>query len=58
MLRFPYRLGVTLLIVPPDTARTPMSPGMHYTVRSALHELATQWEILDPRESLYVLTQR
>jgi hypothetical protein len=46
-----------LLSAPMGTPEAPPTPERWPIVRSALHQTAVEWEILDPRETRYVLTK-
>ena len=46
-----------LLSAPVGTHETPPTPERWPIIRDALHQTAVQWEILDPRETRYVLTK-
>ena len=50
-------LAAMLLTTPPGVAEPPPSEGQWPGVRDAVHTLAVKWEILDPRETRYVLTR-
>ena len=53
-----YLSAVLLLAAAPGTAPPEISAEDWPTLRSALHEVAVEWEILDPRELRYVLSRR
>jgi hypothetical protein len=46
-----------LLSAPMGTPEAPPTPERWPIVRDALHQTAVKWEILDPRETRYVLTK-
>lgn len=50
-------LAAILLTAPPGTPESP-PPADHWpNVRDAVHKLAVDWEILDPRETRYILSR-
>lgn len=57
MFPLEYLLAVALLTSPPGTAEEMATPPVCSAVRTALQNVALQWEILDPREVRYVLTR-
>ncbi|MCS6851427.1 MAG: hypothetical protein NZ700_09710 [Gemmataceae bacterium] len=57
MSPYEYVLAVALLTSPPETPEPPVSPEMFPALQAAVQELATQWEILDPRERRYILVR-
>ena len=50
-------IAAMLLTTPPGVPESPPDEGRWPAVRDAVHQLAVQWEILDPRETRYVLTR-
>jgi len=48
-------LAAALLIAPPGSAEPPMSAEDWPTFQTAIHKLAIEWELLDPRETRYVM---
>lgn len=50
--------AVTLLSAPAGTPEVPPTPERWPAVRQALYRTAVEWEILDARETTYVLTKR
>jgi hypothetical protein len=57
MWRLDYLLALSLLNAPPDSA-TPLSePWLADSVRPALQQICLRLEILDPRETRYLLTR-
>lgn len=54
---YDYALAIALLIAPPNTPEMLPSPEAWPGLQTALHEIAVAWEILDPRETRYVLSR-
>lgn len=52
-----YLLAATLLTTPPDTSEAMPSPEDWPVLQEALQTLAIEWELLDPRETRYVLAR-
>jgi hypothetical protein len=51
-------LAAILITTPPGTPETSPPPADKWpALRDAVHQLAVEWEILDPRETRYVLTR-
>ena len=50
-------LAAGLLTTPPDVPEPPIDSQDWPAVQEALHKLAVEWEILDPREVRYVLAR-
>ena len=50
-------LAAMLLTIPPGTPASCPPPADWPRVRDAVHAVAVEWEILDPRETRYVLTR-
>lgn len=50
-------LAAALLTAPADTPETPPPPEQWAGLQAALHATAVTWEILDPRETRYVLAR-
>jgi len=50
-------LAVALLALPPDTSDGAEAADTFATVRPTLQQVAVSWEVLDPRETKYVLTR-
>ncbi len=50
-------LAAILLTTPPGTPEPAPPPDRWPALRDAIHQVAVQWEILDPRETRYVLTR-
>lgn len=51
-------LAAILLTTPPGTPESCPPPADKWpALRDAIHQLAVEWEILDPRETRYVLTR-
>jgi hypothetical protein len=60
MIPLDYILAVALLTAPPELtegSELQATPEVYGAARSALQELAVQWEVLDPREVRYVLAR-
>jgi hypothetical protein len=57
MFPFEYLLAVALLTAPADGPQPEINPDLCPSLRSALQQLAIQWETLDPREARYVLAR-
>jgi len=52
-----YLVAVTLITTPPDTPETLPEPAQWPELQEALVAVATEWEILDPRETRYVFAR-
>jgi hypothetical protein len=50
-------LASVLLTTPPGVPESPPAEARWAAVRDAIHAVAVDWEILDPRETRYVLTR-
>lgn len=50
-------LAALLLTAQPGTPELPPTEDRWPAVRDAVHKLAVQWEILDPRETRYILAR-
>jgi hypothetical protein len=50
-------LAAVLLTTPPGTPECVPPEGRWPAIRDAIHQVAVQWELLDPRETRYVLTR-
>jgi hypothetical protein len=50
-------LATILLTTPPGVPESPPPESRWPAVRDAIHQLAVRWEILDPRETRYVLAR-
>ncbi|OWK36313.1 hypothetical protein [Fimbriiglobus ruber] len=50
-------LAAILLTTAPGTPETVPPPDRFPAMRDAVHQLGIEWEILDPRETRYVLTR-
>lgn len=50
-------LATTLLTAPPGTPEQAPTPERWPAVQAAIHQTAVEWEILDPRETRYVLSR-
>jgi hypothetical protein len=57
MFNFKYVLAAALLTAPPDSPDLADAAAVHRALAPALQAVAVDWEILDPRELKYVLTQ-
>lgn len=57
MTPFDLVLAAALITAPPNTPEQPLSPERWPAVQAALHQTAIEWEILDPRETRYVLAR-
>jgi hypothetical protein len=57
MFPYEYVLAAALLACPPDAAEDFQCPESMPSLRTALQNLAVDWEILDPREVRYVLAR-
>jgi hypothetical protein len=57
MLPFDYLLAVALLTASPDSPEPSISPEVFAGLQPRLQALAVDWEVLDPREMRYMLTQ-
>src|SRR5579871_4038500 len=57
MVPLDYALAVALLTCGPESAELPASADGLAAVRPTLQALAVSWEVLDPRETRYVLTR-
>jgi hypothetical protein len=57
MLTFKYVLAAALLTAPPDSLEFTDAAAVHEALAPALQRVAVDWEILDPRENKYVLSQ-
>lgn len=53
-----YLMAMLLLAAAPGTPEPEINAEDWPMLRSALHEVAIEWEILDPRELRYVLSRR
>ena len=58
MFPLDYLLAAALLAAPPDTVDPPAALDAYLALAPTLQELALAWEILDPRETRFVLTRR
>ena len=56
MVGFDYLLAVVLLTAPPETSAK-IAPELYGTVRAPLRTVAIQCEIMDRRETYYMLTR-
>ncbi|VTR99920.1 hypothetical protein [Tuwongella immobilis] len=52
-----YVLATALLVAPPGTPELPPDANRWPAVQAALHQVAMEWEILDKRETRYVLAR-
>lgn len=50
-------LAITLLTTPPGVIEQQPTPDRWPALQQALHQTAIEWEILDPRETRYVLAR-
>jgi hypothetical protein len=50
-------LAVALLSAPPGTPEPIPSPDRWPAIQAAIHQVAVDWELLDPREARYVLSR-
>jgi hypothetical protein len=50
-------LATILLTTPPGTPECSPPEDRFPTLRDAIHQVAVEWEILDPRETRYVMTK-
>jgi hypothetical protein len=57
MLPIKYALAAALLTAPPDSITLTDTVTIHGELAPAMRHLAVAWQILDPRENRYVLSQ-
>lgn len=57
MFGFDYIMALALLTAPVDRPEAELTPATFETLREPLQTLAIEWEILDPRETRYVLAR-
>jgi hypothetical protein len=53
-----YLVAAALLAAPPGSDDPPASADLYMQLAPTMHELAVGWEILDPRESRYLLARK
>lgn len=57
MFPLSYGLALVALTIPPDPAPVPSQLASFQSIRFTIQSIAVDWELLDPRETRYVLTR-